>query len=192
MSEAYWALGRSTGLVSLALLTLAVVLGVTARSGRPAFGLPRFAVQAVHRTTALTAVAFVGIHVASLLLDPYAQLRLVDVIVPFRAGRNAFWVGLGTVALDVLLAVVITALLRARIGPRAFRTVHWASYGLWPVALLHAIGSGSDVAQPWFVIPALVSVATVGGAIAWRLNASFHDRSVVRRRAVEGGREANR
>lgn len=192
MSEAFWALGRSTGLIALGLLTLAVVIGVVARSGRPAVGMPRFAVQAVHRATALTAVVFVGLHVTSLFFDPYAQLRLVDVLVPFHAARNPFWVGLGTATVDLLIAVTITGLLRTRIGPHAFHIIHVSTYVLWPMALLHAIGSGSDVAEPWFIIPVLGALAAVSAACAWRLSPKFHDRSAERRSALSSERTRTR
>ena len=52
MTEALWYLGRGTGVISLLLLTVVVALGIGARSGRTAFGLPRFAVNMLHVYTA--------------------------------------------------------------------------------------------------------------------------------------------
>src|SRR5207244_8231070 len=121
MTDALWYLGRGTGVMTLVLLTTVVALGIASRSGRPALGLPRFAVAAVHRNAALLAVSLLAIHVTTLLFDPYAQLKLVDLALPFVGAYRPFWLGLGTLALDLVVALVATSLLRARLGVRAWR-----------------------------------------------------------------------
>jgi sulfoxide reductase heme-binding subunit YedZ len=176
MSEALWALGRGTGVVALVLMTVTVVLGILTRSGRPALGLPRFAVTLVHRNSALIGTVFIAIHVVSLLFDPYAQLNALDFVVPFLGSYHPFWLGLGTVAVDLLIAVVVTGLLRQRIGQRAFRTIHWASYALWPIALFHSIGTGTDAGNILFIRLAVACTATVAGSVIWRLTTGFQQR----------------
>ena len=173
MSEALWALGRRTGVVALALLTVSVVLGILTRSGRPAFGLPRFAVTLVHRNSALIGTVFVLIHIVSLLFDPYAQLTVVDFLVPFLGSYHPFWLGLGTVAVDLLIAIVATALLRRWIGQRTFRVVHWATYLLWPIALLHSFGTGTDAGNGLFILFAAVCALAVVGSVLWRSSTAF-------------------
>jgi len=173
VAEAFWALGRATGVVSLVLFTVTVLLGVLTRSGRPALGLPRFAVTLVHRNVSLLATALVVIHVVSLLLDPYAQLRLVDVLVPFLGTMKPFWLGLGTFAFDLVLALVVTGLLRQRLGQRTFRFVHWFSYAMWPVAVLHTLGDGSDVGKSWLVLILLACVVSVVASLFWRVSTTF-------------------
>lgn len=135
MNEALWALGRGTGVVALVALTLTVVLGIVGRSGRDALGLGRFGLNELHRTAALTGTALIAVHVVSLLFDPFAQLRLVDTVLPFVGGFRPLWQGLGTLAVDLLLVVTVVSLLRDRVGPRVFRAVHWATYAMWPIAL---------------------------------------------------------
>lgn len=173
MAEAFWALGRASGMVLLGLLTASLLLGVVTRSGRPLPGLPRFGVALVHRNLALLSVVFLAVHVGSLLLDPYAQLRLVDGLVPFLGTQNLFWLGLGTTALDLMLAVGATALLRRWIGRRAFRAVHVSSYLLWPIGLLHAIGDGSDAGSGWFTAVGMGCTLAVVGALVWRSSVGF-------------------
>jgi methionine sulfoxide reductase heme-binding subunit len=173
MDEALWALGRATGALGLLLMTGSVVLGILTRSGRPAIGLPRFGVATLHRNVGILATAFIAIHVVSLLFDPYAQLKLVDLVVPFLGEYRPFWLGLGTVAIDLMLAVTITALLRRRIGARAFRAVHLSTYALWPIALAHGFGTGTDALTPWMIALTVVSVGAVAAALAWRLSARF-------------------
>lgn len=171
--QALWALGRGTGITALAFLTVAVALGIATRSGRRLAALPRFAVADVHRFAALAATALVGLHLVLLYFDPYAQLRLVDFAVPFLGVYRPFWLGVGTLAVDVLVVLVLTSLLRHRLGVRAFRVVHWTAYALWPIALAHALGNGTDAGHAWFLTLTGLCVLTVGAALTWRLRADF-------------------
>jgi sulfoxide reductase heme-binding subunit YedZ len=171
--SAAWYLARGSGLSSLVLFSIVVALGIGSRSGRPLFGLPRFAVQAVHSTAALTAVGFLAVHVVALLFDPYAQLKLLDLVVPFTGAYRPLWLGLGTLALDLMLAVVVTSLLRERLGARAWKAVHWAAYAAWPVAVLHGLGTGTDASALWMQATTAACVVLVGAAATWRLAPGF-------------------
>ncbi len=173
LTSAAWYLARGSGLTSLVLFSLVVALGIGSRSGRTLFGLPRFAVQAVHSTAALTAVGFLALHVVTLLFDPYAQLKLLDLVLPFTGAYRPFWLGLGTLALDLMLAVVVTSLLRDRLGPRAWKAVHWAAYAAWPVAVLHGLGTGTDASALWMQVTTAACVSLVAAAGVWRLTPGF-------------------
>jgi methionine sulfoxide reductase heme-binding subunit len=173
MTEALWYTARATGVVSLLLLTIVVVLGIGSRSGRPVFGLPRFAVSLVHRNASLMATVLIAIHVSTLLTDPYAHLKLLDLLVPFDAAYRPAWVGLGTTALDLVVAIVVTSLLRRRLGARTWRAVHWFAYAMWPIAWVHGIGSGTDRGSAWYLAVAVAAVITVATALAWRLGPNF-------------------
>lgn len=168
-----WYLGRGTGVAALLLLTVNVVLGITARSGRPLPGLPRFAVAVVHRDSGLLAVILLAIHLGTLLLDPYAQLRLADLVVPFLGSYRPAWLGLGTLAADLVLALVLTSMLRHRLGQRGWRAVHWLAYLAWPVAVLHALGAGSDAGRWWLRLLAGACLAAVAAGFVWRTSAAF-------------------
>jgi sulfoxide reductase heme-binding subunit YedZ len=173
MTEMLWYAGRASGAVSLTLFTAVLVLGIASRSGRQAFGLPRFALTAVHRYASLLGVAFLGLHVLTLLADRYSKLTLLDVVVPFGAGYRPMWTGLGTVALDLVIAVVVTSLLRRRIGVRVWRAVHWLAYAAWPIALVHGLMSGTDAGSGWLLALTAACVAAVLGALGWRLSPRF-------------------
>ncbi|WP_216893304.1 ferric reductase-like transmembrane domain-containing protein [Nocardia alni] len=172
IDQALWAFGRGSGIAALVVLTVALAAGIAARSGRAVL-LPRTGLAEFHRGAAISATALVGLHVLSLLIDPHAQLRLIDVLVPFAGSYRPMWLGLGTVAVDLLAAIMISALLRRRIGPRAFRLVHWATYLLWPVALVHAVGAGSDNTQPWLLAVVVTCVCTIAAAVLWRMSSGF-------------------
>src|SRR6202030_3577876 len=139
-----WYATRASGVMALVLLTATVVLGVagTARFATPRW--PRVITARLHRNLSLLAVAVVAAHVLTTELDPFAPVGLVSAIVPFASPYRTLWLGLGTVAFDMLLAVVVTSLLRARLGYRAWRAVHWLGYACWPVALWHGLGTGTD------------------------------------------------
>jgi sulfoxide reductase heme-binding subunit YedZ len=169
VNEALWYLGRGSGLMALLLLSVSTALGIATSTGRILPGLPRFAVTALHRNASLTTVVFLVVHIGTMLFDPYAQLRLADIIVPFTGAYRPLWLGLGTLAFDLLLAVVATSLLRHRIGLRTWRAVHWTAYAAWPIGLTHSIGTGTDTAQAWFWGIAVFSVSIVATAFVWRL-----------------------
>jgi predicted ferric reductase len=100
-------------------------------------------------------------------------LRLIDFVVPFLGAYRPLWLGLGTLAFDVLVVVIVTSLLRHRLGVRVFRAVHWATYALWPIALAHALGNGTDSGHTWFLLCAATCALTVAVALAWRLRANY-------------------
>ncbi|MCO8270627.1 ferric reductase-like transmembrane domain-containing protein [Actinoplanes sp. TRM 88003] len=173
MDDALWYFARGSGVISLILLTVVVALGIGARSGRTAFGLPAFAVNLLHRNAALLAVVFLAGHMVSLLFDPYAQLRVFDLVLPFVGNYRPFWQGLGTLAFDVIVAIVVTSLLRHRLGVRTWRIVHWLAYLSWPIALMHGLGTGSDNGTVWLWSISAVCAATVLAAVVWRLTPTF-------------------
>ncbi|WP_416986445.1 ferric reductase-like transmembrane domain-containing protein [Streptomyces sp. T028] len=166
-SETLWYANRATGAVSLVLFTLVVLLGIAVRLRTRVPGLPRFGTMSLHRTLSLSATAFLALHITTAIVDSYVNITVVDVLIPFVSDYQPLWLGLGTVAFDLMLAVVITSLLRERIGHRAWRTLHWLAYASWPVALIHGIGIGTDTGtdwMTWLTIACVATVVTAGGA----------------------------
>jgi sulfoxide reductase heme-binding subunit YedZ len=183
-TKALWYLARGTGVVSLALLTAILALGVGARSGVGARRLPRFATTLLHRNLSLLAVVFLVVHIATSVLDPFAAIAWTDAVIPLTASYRPLWLGLGAVAFDLMLALAITSLLRARIGLRTWRSIHWLAYACWPIALVHGLGTGSDVRATWmlWIVGACVATVVLAGwfrlastrtlDLRWRLTAS--------------------
>ena len=167
--RALWYMTRGFGLVALLLLTITTVLGLSqaARYARP--GLPRFVISALHRNASLLGLVAIAVHVATAVADSYAPIHVVDVLVPFVSKYRPLWTGLGALTLDLMLAVIITSLLRERIGHRTWRAVHWASYACWPVAVLHGLGTGSDSVVGWVQLLYILAGAAVVLALWARL-----------------------
>jgi sulfoxide reductase heme-binding subunit YedZ len=164
-----WYLMRATGLVSLLLLTLVVALGVATSTRFRPRGTPLYVTTTVHRNASLLVVVFLAIHVVTALVDPFAGVQPTAVLLPFTSHWAPLWVGLGTVALDLVAALVVTSLLRRRLPHRLWRGVHWAAYLAWPLALLHGLGAGTDRATSWMRGLDIACIAVVAAAVAWRV-----------------------
>jgi methionine sulfoxide reductase heme-binding subunit len=176
VNQALWFTSRSCGQVALLLLSLVVVLGAL-HTGRAATRRwPRFAVHILHRNLAVLAIAFVAIHVAAAIIDPYAGLRWVDAVVPFASTYQPLWTGLGAVSADLLLALVVTSVMRMRLPWRLWRRLHFAAYVLWPVALVHGLGiGGADGNRGWVrAVDAGCALAVVAAVIV-RMRARHQD-----------------
>ncbi|MGQ0479795.1 MAG: ferric reductase-like transmembrane domain-containing protein [Pseudonocardia sp.] len=189
MEQALWFTSRATGLVTLPLLTLSVVLGVigAARFATPRW--PRFTLAALHRNVALLTLLFLAVHVASAVIDPYAKIGWLDTVLPFVSVYQPFWLGLGAIAMDLLLATAVTSMARSRISPRTWRAVHWAGYVCWPVAVVHGLGiGGADSSLSWVIALNVLCAAAVLAALVWRLRRQPHPDLTARRSATVGGR----
>ena len=162
---ALWYITRASGVVSLLLLTAGLVLGILGTVRWRSDRWPRFAVVSIHRNLTLFAIAFVALHVVTTIADGYAPVGFKDAVIPFVSKYRPLWLGFGAVAFDLLLALVVTSLLRARIGFRAWRAVHWLAYACWPVAVIHGLGTGSDTSQHWMLLIDLAAVAAVAAAV---------------------------
>ncbi|TML36969.1 MAG: ferric reductase, partial [Actinobacteria bacterium] len=159
---ALWYITRASGVVSLLLLTAGLVLGILGTVRWRSDRWPRFAVVSIHRNLTLFAIAFVALHVVTTIADGYAPVGFKDAVIPFVSKYRPLWLGFGAVAFDLLLALVVTSLLRARIGFRAWRAVHWLAYASWPFALVHGLGNGSDARFGWLVIVTILCAGSVG------------------------------
>lgn len=164
-TKAFWYLTRGSGVVSLVLLTVSTVLGVSTAMRWATARWPRFIVEGLHKNASLLSVVFLAVHIVTAIVDGYVPIRWIDAVVPFASQYQPFWLGLGALAVDMLLAVIITSLLRVRIGYRAWRAAHWMAYACWPVAVLHGLGTGSDSSQPWMRMIDVAAVAAVGAAV---------------------------
>ncbi|MEP7060414.1 MAG: ferric reductase-like transmembrane domain-containing protein [Actinomycetota bacterium] len=168
-SKAYWYLTRGTGVVTMLLVTATVVLGIANSVRWSPDRTPRFVLQRVHRNISLMVLAFLAIHITTAVLDSFAPIKWMNAIVPFTAAYRPIWLGLGSVALDLLLAVLVTSLLRARMKVGTWKVVHWFSYGAWAAAIFHGIGVGSDANQVWMLALVFASVLAVAAAALWRV-----------------------
>ncbi|MGZ4186477.1 MAG: ferric reductase-like transmembrane domain-containing protein, partial [Solirubrobacteraceae bacterium] len=130
---------------------------------------PRFTIDALHRDVSLLVIVFLVLHVLVSVLDSFAPVSLLDAVIPFRASYRPFWLGLGALSFDLLLALVITSLMRRRLGYRSWRAIHWLAYASWPIAVFHGLGTGSDTMSWWMLALTAACVAAVLLAVFARI-----------------------
>jgi methionine sulfoxide reductase heme-binding subunit len=163
-----WYATRGAGAVSTLLLSAVVVLGVlsTLRYESPSW--PRFLTTGLHRNIALTAVVFLALHIVTAVVDPFTHLGWLAAVVPFSSYYRTFWLGLGVIAFELLLAITVTSLVRGVIGHTAWRAIHWLAYASWPVAVIHSFGTGTDTWSAWMLVIDVVCILAVLGAVGAR------------------------
>jgi predicted ferric reductase len=164
-----WYATRATGLVTLLLLTVSVLLGILTAGRFARENWPRFLSQGLHRNISLLVLAFLALHVGTTVIDTYTSISLTAAFVPFASAYRTAWLGLGAVALDLLVALAATSLVRRRLGYRSWRRVHWLSYACWPVAVAHGLGIGTDRSTTWVIVLTAACVLSVLGTTTWRL-----------------------
>lgn len=170
-----WYASRATGVVALLLMTAVLLLGLlVTRQGRLP-GLPRFAVTGLHRNLSLVAVVFVVLHVLTAVADSYVHIPLISAVVPLASSYERLALGLGAVSLDIMIAVIVTSLLRRHLSRRLWRAVHLLAYVSWPVAWLHSITSSTDLRHGWLFLTAVGCALLVVAAVLWRLSAASRD-----------------
>jgi sulfoxide reductase heme-binding subunit YedZ len=179
-STTIWYTMRATGVVALVLLTGTMVLGIltAGRSGSRMW--PAFARADLHKRVSLLAMVFLALHVLTAVLDTYVSVGWASIVVPFASPYRPLWTGLGTVGVDLMVAVGVSSALRQRISARTWRGIHWLAYGSWPVAMAHSLGMGTDASALWMDTLAALCTAAVGGALIWRIA----DRRASRARAA--------
>jgi methionine sulfoxide reductase heme-binding subunit len=166
-----WFISRGSGLVLLVLFTAVMVLGAATRLGLAPLRWPRFVTAELHRALSLFAVALLGLHVVTAIADPFVSIGWAATVLPFLSPYRTVAIGLGTLAVDLGAAVLLTSVLRHRLGFRFWRAVHWLAYLAWPAAFLHALRSGGDLHTGWVAAAIWGSAAVAGAAVAARLTA---------------------
>jgi hypothetical protein len=139
-----------SGVFALVALTAAVAAGLLATDRIVLTPERRILAQALHRTTSLIGMSALANHV---MLEVLARrARIIDGFVPFMAARSTFYMGLGTLASDLFLVIIVTGAARRRFAAgaraRVWRGLHATAYAAWPLAVLHGLLAGRP-AKPW-------------------------------------------
>ncbi len=158
----------AAGVIAMVLLTAVVVLGILVDRRVRLPGLPRFVGLSLHRYTSLLALAFLALHIVTALVGPYARVGMLGALVPLVSGYSRGWIAAGVIASDLVVALVVTSLLRRYLGYRGWRSVHWCAYACWPVALAHSLGTGTGMRSGRLLDLAVACAALAVGAAGWR------------------------
>jgi len=186
-STTTWYAARAGGVVAYLLVSASVLAGILLAGKKKVPGLPRFAVEDVHRFLGLLAGLFIAVHVGSVFLDTVVPFSVTQILVPFSAGYRPLATGLGVVAMELLVAVAITNRLRSRLPYRVWRRAHYATLAVWLLATVHGILSGTDRSQTWLLALYGATVALVAVAMALRFGRSAAPRRLATGIAVGAG-----
>lgn len=170
-----WYTTRGAGAVTLILLSAVVVLGILSTLRVQNESWPRFLTTGLHRNLALMTLVFLALHIVTAVVDPFTNLGWAAALVPFSSYYRTFWLGLGVIAFELLLAIVVTSLVRGVLGHRSWRAIHWLTYAAWPIGVLHGLGTGTDTWSVWMLGITGACVAAVGMAIVIRLTSGSSD-----------------
>ena len=165
----FWILARATGLTAYVLLTLSLLAGLVVKSRPFGRALKAASVVDTHRFLSLLALGAIGSHGLALILDRTVRIGLSSLLVPGLSGYRPLATGLGVVAAELAGLVIVSFPLRKRIGPRTWRRLHWATYGVFALATAHGLAAGTDSTQPWAFGIYLGAVFAVATATAWRV-----------------------
>jgi methionine sulfoxide reductase heme-binding subunit len=164
----FWILARASGLTAYVLITLSMLAGLVVKSRPFGRAVKAASVVDVHRFLTILALGAVAIHATALVLDSTVHIGAAALLVPGLSKYRPLWTGLGVVAADLAILIWISFPLRKRIGMRAWRSLHWATYAVFGLATAHGLMAGTDASQPWAFDLYLGAVGTVAFATAWR------------------------
>jgi hypothetical protein len=161
------------GVFALIGLTTAVGVGLLASDRIVMTPSGRIIAQAVHRAVSFGAVGFLLIHIVTEIIAGRSQAA--DAVVPFLHQGRTLYLGLGTIASDLFLLILVTGILRARfatVRPTwAWRALHSAAYLAWVLGIVHGLLAGRT-AKPYVDWSYGACVAAVGLALIVRVVAA--------------------
>jgi sulfoxide reductase heme-binding subunit YedZ len=164
----FWILARASGLTAYLLVTASMLAGLVLKSRPLGKALRPAAVTDVHRTLALAALGMTSLHGVALVLDSTVAIGPLALVVPGLVPYRPVWTGLGVASAELLAVLIASFSVRKRIGTRAWRRLHWASYGLFAAATLHGLAAGSDSGAPWAIALYAGALGTVAVATVFR------------------------
>jgi DMSO/TMAO reductase YedYZ heme-binding membrane subunit len=165
-----------SGVLALIALTAAVGVGVVAADRIVMAPGSRVVAQAVHRAVSFAALAFLVTHIVLEILAH--RSRVIDAFVPFLAHGRTFYVGLGTVASDLVVLLIVTGIARGRFAsrrPGTWRAIHATAYLAWPLSIVHGLLAGRT-AKPYVDWSYGACVAAVALALLVRFVATIRSR----------------
>jgi sulfoxide reductase heme-binding subunit YedZ len=148
VDQFFWMLARVAGLGSYAALAVALVTGIALRTAVLDWLGSNRALRSLHEYTTVLWVPLAVVHLGALLLDKTSRIAVVDLVLPFHSSYGTLGIGLGTLAVDLLLVVTVTAYLKKRMPTELWKWVHRIAYLAFALTFLHAVLSGTDFSDP--------------------------------------------
>ena len=148
--KVYWYLSRATAFVSLTILwiSMALGLGLSNKMARLWPGAP--AAFSIHEYVSLLGLAFALFHGLVLLGDHYINFTVAQIFMPFSTtDYRPTWIGIGQIGFYLWLIVALSFYVRSSIGQKTWRVIHYLSFAMYVMGLIHGLFSGTDSASTW-------------------------------------------
>lgn len=147
-----WLAIRGSGITAWGLLTAVLVYGLLLRTRLLGAWASPIRLMDMHRWLGVTAVAFLVVHMALLLVDPVIRFNPAQILIPGLAPWQPIAVALGTLAFWALIPVQVVGRLRSRLGKAGatvFKRAHLVAFAAWPLATAHYVMAGTDALADW-------------------------------------------
>jgi len=150
--KAAWHMTRAVATVSYILLTASVAWGLALSSKIAKDVTPAPVTLDMHATLSWLALGLGAYHGFLLLLDTYYHYTLVNILIPFNGPYRPIEVGLGTLALWLMLLASASFSWRAWLGQKNWRLLHYLTFVAYGLATLHGVLAGTDSREPGMII----------------------------------------
>ena len=194
----WWLASRASGIVAIILLTYTVLVGlmmggklvqrITGRHGKGAFAIKQL--LETHEYVSIAALYAILVHGTTLLGDAYLHPSISQVAIPFTIAYRSFYTGLGIIGGYVAALLGLSFYMRGRIGAARWKKLHRWTIAAYALAVVHALGAGTDAASSWFELPLLASAGLVGVTFLFRASSLGRSRGTAKARAARRARTA--
>src|SRR5947207_9727462 len=184
-----WDIARAGGFTTYILLTLAVIVGLALSTQIQSPGCwPRLLNSELHNFLTLLSAIFLVVHILATWIDPFTRFSWNEIFIPLTSHYRPEWMAFGIVALYLGIAIGISTWLRPHIGYKLWRQLHVLTLGIFALATIHGIGTGSDTQTWWALGIYLGSIVLVGSLLCRRVFFSKRKRNHVPAQAVAPNR----
>ena len=161
VSPVTWYFARTSGIMLYLVLWVSVMTGLELTTSLlDRFG-GRGVVFSVHAFTTELAYGFLALHLLSIAADPTVRFSPQELLLPFATQWHEPWTGCGVLAADLTVLIGASFAVKRVIGHPAWRALHWLTFPLFGLALLHGLGAGSDARVLWVEVMFLATGSSV-------------------------------
>lgn len=164
-----WVTNRAAGILALFLLTLSMVAGLVLKT-RPFGRLVRnISAIELHRALTIASLTAVALHGVMLAMDTTIDIGWSDLLVPGTLPFKPLWTAFGVLSAELMLIIAVSYRFRRRLTMTVWRRLHYGTYLVFALAMLHGIFTGSSTKTVWMQSFYVAALALVLGATAFRM-----------------------
>jgi ferredoxin/DMSO/TMAO reductase YedYZ heme-binding membrane subunit len=143
--------GHTLGFASYVVLWITVLWGMMLGRGWSMTRFKHSSLYATHMTVALIGMTLGWSHAVGQLFVPGGPTYLVDLFIPLSNARDPIGIGVGTISIEIMTALLISMPLQRKMGYGRWRAMHSLAYVAFTLLAGHILLSGRHVGPYWFV-----------------------------------------